>query len=96
MNSPVVPFAGNLPVFDFTAFVDAFDTERRARGLDWYEFADELWDQSEDLNAQRPDDHSLCGGAVSACGTAARRHASTRCSCPDGWAEHPRTFLPAP
>ena len=65
MSSPIVPFAGNLPVFDFTAFVDAFDTERRARGLDWYEFADELWDQSEDLNAQRPDDHSLCGGAVS-------------------------------
>lgn len=57
--------AANLPIFDFDAFVDAFDTKRRARGLNWYEFADELWEQSVGLNAQRPDDHCLCGGAVS-------------------------------
>jgi hypothetical protein len=57
-----------LPVFDFAAFVAAFDTERRARGLGWYEFADELWDQSSELNAQLMD-HPLCGGAVSRLGT---------------------------
>lgn len=57
-----------LPVFDFAAFVDAFDTERRARELGWYEFADELWQQSSDLNA-RLLDHPLCGGAVSRLGT---------------------------
>jgi hypothetical protein len=56
------------PGFDFAAFVDAFDAERRARGLGWYEFADELWDQSADLNA-RLMDHPLCGGAVSRLGT---------------------------
>lgn len=55
----------DLAVFDFDAFVDAYDTERRSRGLDWFEFADELWEQSVDLNAKRPDDHCLCGGAVS-------------------------------
>lgn len=52
-------------VFDFDAFVDAFDVERQARGLGWYEFADELWEQSVELNAKRPDDHCLCGGAIS-------------------------------
>lgn len=52
------------PVFDFTAFVDAYDATRRARGLGWYEFADELWAQSSELNAQLMD-HPLCGGAVS-------------------------------
>lgn len=55
----------DLAVFDFAAFVDAFDAERRSRGLTWFEFADELWDQSVDLNARRPDDHCLCGGAIS-------------------------------
>ena len=39
-----------LAVFDFPAFVDTFDTERQARGLGWHEFAEELWDQSIDLN----------------------------------------------
>jgi hypothetical protein len=53
-----------LPVFDFTAFVDAFDAERLARGLSWYEFAEELWEQSIDLNARRPQDHCPCGGAL--------------------------------
>ncbi|HEX4703311.1 MAG TPA: hypothetical protein VH352_14380 [Pseudonocardiaceae bacterium] len=57
----------DLPVFDFAAFVDAFDTRRRARRLSWYEFADELWHQSSQLNAQLLD-HPLCGGAVSRLG----------------------------
>jgi hypothetical protein len=57
-----------LPVFDFAAFVEAFDTERRARGLGWYEFADDLWAQSAALNAALTD-HPLCGGAVSRLGS---------------------------
>jgi hypothetical protein len=56
-----------LPDFDFAAFFAAFDSERRDRGLGWYEFADKLWQQSSDLNAQRLD-HPLCGGAVSRLG----------------------------
>jgi hypothetical protein len=51
-------------VFDFAGFVRAYDSERRARGLGWYDFADELWDQSAELNAELAD-HPLCGGAVS-------------------------------
>jgi hypothetical protein len=57
----------SLPVFDFAAFYAAFDAGRRDRGLGWYEFADELWEQSSDLNARRTD-HPLCGGAVSRLG----------------------------
>lgn len=53
------------PELDFGAFTGAFDAERRSRGLTWFTFTDELWDQSADLNAQRPEDHCLCGGAVS-------------------------------
>lgn len=56
-----------LPVFDFGAFFAEFDAKRRERGLGWYEFADELWAQSTNLNAQRMD-HPLCGGAVSRLG----------------------------
>ena len=52
-------------VFDCAAFFDALDGRRRERGLGWRELADELWEQSADLNAQRADDHPLCGGAVS-------------------------------
>jgi hypothetical protein len=55
------------PVFDFGAFFAAFDAQRRNRGLGWYEFADELWEQSSELNAERLD-HPLCGGAVSRLG----------------------------
>jgi hypothetical protein len=55
------------PVFDFDAFFTACDAKRRDRGLGWYEFADELWQQSSELNAQRMD-HPLCGGAVSRLG----------------------------
>ena len=50
--------------FDFDAFFGALDAERRAQGLGWYELADELWEQSAELNAHL-DDHPLCGGAVS-------------------------------
>src|SRR3954466_12829884 len=53
-----------LPVFDCGALFGALDAQRRRRQLDWYELADELWQQSSALNAQRPDDHPLCGGAV--------------------------------
>lgn len=52
-----------LPMFDCGALFDALDTQRRERGLGWYELADEMWDQSAELNAQRTD-HGLCGGAV--------------------------------
>lgn len=53
-----------LPVFDCGALFDALDAQRRDRGLGWYDLADELWQQSADLNAQRGNDHPLCGGAV--------------------------------
>jgi hypothetical protein len=53
-----------LPVFDCGALFSALDAERRGRELGWYELADELWEQSADLNATRAD-HPLCGGAVS-------------------------------
>jgi hypothetical protein len=52
------------PVFDCGALFDALDVERRERDLGWYELADELWEQSSDLNAERGGDHPLCGGAV--------------------------------
>ena len=54
---------GAVAQFDFAAFYEALDAERRARDLDWYELAGELWDQSSALNAERGD-HPLCGGAV--------------------------------
>ncbi len=54
-----------LPVFDCDAFYRALNTQRQARGLDWYGLAAELWQQSVELNAERPRDHPLCGGAVS-------------------------------
>ena len=52
-----------LPVFDCSALFKVLDAQRRDRGLGWYELADELWQQSEDLNEQR-NDHPLCGGAI--------------------------------
>ncbi len=54
--------------FDPRALYGALDAERRERDLDWYALADELWEQSAALNAERPDDHPLCGGAVSRMG----------------------------
>jgi len=62
------------PVFDFTAFVAAVDAEREHRGLGWYEVAHEVWEQSEQLNAER-DDHPLCGGALGRLG----RRGATSC-----------------
>ena len=53
-----------LPTFDCDALFRALDAQRRERDLDWYALADELWQQSSALNARRPDDHPLCGGAV--------------------------------
>jgi hypothetical protein len=53
-----------LPVFDCGALFDALDVERRERDMGRYELADELWEQSSDLNAERGGDHPLCGGAV--------------------------------
>lgn len=52
-----------LPVFDCGALFDALDAQRRDHGLGWYQLADELWQQSAGLNAQRSD-HPLCGGAI--------------------------------
>ena len=56
-----------LATFDFAAFFAAVDDARRGRDMGWYDLADELWDQSAQLNAER-DDHPLCGGAVSRLG----------------------------
>jgi hypothetical protein len=50
-------------VFDCEALYHALDARRRDQGLGWYDVADELWEQSSELNAQRTD-HPLCGGAV--------------------------------
>ncbi len=55
-------------VFDFKAFFVALDTQRRDRALGWHDLADELWEQSCQLNAQRQTDHPLCGGAISRLG----------------------------
>jgi hypothetical protein len=63
-----------LPTFDCGALYEALDAQRREHGLDWHALADELWQQSSALNAERPDDHPLCGGAVSRLG---RRGATT-------------------
>jgi hypothetical protein len=41
--------------FDVSAFFAALDAERRSRGLGWYDVADELWQQSAQLNAERAD-----------------------------------------
>ena len=56
-----------LAAFDFAAFFAAVDDARRERDMGWYDLADQLWDQSAQLNAERRD-HPLCGGAVSRLG----------------------------
>lgn len=53
-----------LATFDFPAFAAAFDGERVTRDLGWYDLADVVWAQSAALNAQRPQDHPMCGGAM--------------------------------
>jgi hypothetical protein len=57
----------DLPVFDCAALFSALDAQRRSCGLGWCELADELWQQSSELNARRGD-HPLCGGAVARLG----------------------------
>jgi hypothetical protein len=56
-----------LAAFDFPAFFAAVDDARGKRDMGWYVLADELWEQSSQLNAER-DDHPLCGGAISRLG----------------------------
>ncbi len=52
-----------LPAFDGGALIHALDAERDVRGLTWSNLADELWQQSADLNA-RLADNALCPGAL--------------------------------
>jgi hypothetical protein len=52
-----------LPVFDGSALIAALDGQRVARGLNWNELADELWQQSAQLNAELAD-HCMCPGAL--------------------------------
>jgi hypothetical protein len=52
-----------LPTFDGSALIRALDAQRADRGLGWTALADELWQQSSELNAQLSD-HSLCPGAL--------------------------------
>ena len=54
----------SLPSFDLDAFFAALDAQRQERGLEWMPLAEELWQQSSDLNDARPEDHPLCGGAI--------------------------------
>ncbi len=53
-----------VSAFDCGALFDELDAKRRDLGLGWYDLADQLWQQSSELNAQRSGDHPLCGGAV--------------------------------
>ena len=80
-----------MPVFDCGALFDALDTQRRDLGLGWYELADELWEQSSDLNRSAV---VIIRSAVErsrGCKSVARRPASTRCSCCAGSTEPRRT-----
>lgn len=52
-----------LASFDCVALYDALDQKRQEHGLGWYELADELWEQSAELNTEL-NDHPLCGGAI--------------------------------
>jgi len=63
------------PVFDCSALISALDAQRADRGLGWTALADDLWQQSSELNAQLAD-HSLCPGALV---RTARRRASMSC-----------------
>jgi hypothetical protein len=64
-----------LPVFDCGALISALDAERADRGLGWTALADELWQQSSELNAQLGG-NSLCPGALV---RLARRRAAMSC-----------------
>lgn len=52
-----------LSVFDGGAMLEDLDAQRAARGLNWNALAEELWQQSRDLNAELSD-HCLCPGAL--------------------------------
>jgi hypothetical protein len=52
-----------LPVFDCDALIDALDAQRADRDLGWTALADELWQQSAELNAALSD-NALCPGAL--------------------------------
>src|SRR5262249_26727176 len=64
-----------LPVFDASALIGALDAQRADRGLNWTALADELWQQSSELNAQLAD-NALCPGALV---RLARRKTSMSC-----------------
>jgi len=68
-------FPRTLPAFDCGALISALDAQRVDRGLGWTALADELWQQSSELNAKLAD-HSLCPGALV---RLARRRASMSC-----------------
>ena len=57
-----------LRLLTATPFFSALDAQRRHRQLGWHELADELWQQSSDLNEQRTD-HPLCGTQHRDCNT---------------------------
>lgn len=52
-----------LPTFDGGALIRALDAQRADHGLTWSTLANELWQQSADLNA-RLADHAMCPGAL--------------------------------
>ena len=52
-----------VPTFDGSALIRAVDARRVDQGLGWTALADELWQQSSEVNAQLSD-HSLCPGAL--------------------------------
>ena len=52
-----------LPRFDGPALIAALDAQRVARGLDWNQLSDALYEQSSDLNAELCD-HGVCSGAL--------------------------------
>jgi hypothetical protein len=53
----------NACAFDGDAMIRALDDQRVAHSLGWTELAEELYQQSSDLNAELSD-HSMCPGAL--------------------------------
>jgi hypothetical protein len=51
--------------FDAVALHVALDAQRRKRGLSWRQLADEIWEQSAELNRQRHD-HPISPSTLSA------------------------------
>jgi hypothetical protein len=52
-----------VATFDGSRLIQAVDTQRVSRALEWTMLADQLWRQSADLNAQL-EDHRVCPGAL--------------------------------